>query len=448
MISSNIYLNFTTVHIVLWMLVYRLLHKKTDLLSPFYMVSGLYWLIFVFAPNVWIARGQTAYQGVEVMEYLPKATIIFNIGYFVYSVASVSARESSRKQKKYDSAEYAAFCERPDVNRLIVRYAWFLFGCSLLLTLLYYQLTGRSPLYMLTLGQGASGAASSGYGFYFLGQFIRSAIPGLMLLIAFSKKKRILIYAMIYVMISVCISTGSRNLVINVVLAIVAYFYVSRNKRPSVTIVLVAVAGLYLFVGFVGIFRMTIKSGGAINLSAMDTESMFRAFMYNVEIFFPFYTLVGYIPDKMTFHYGLGILNILIQFIPRAIWSGKPATIGKTAFEAMYGSSMGGAAYPNIAEFYYELGMLGTCVCMFLSGMLLQRLYNDMCVNKSQISNICFCIMFGYLMQFVCRGHFTSWAIDGVLMFVPLMLLNHILKRKYREVQSENSISHQYSGTI
>ena len=58
--------------------------KKIDVMGPFYLITGLYFLVFVWAPFEWIKIGQTDYQGVEVMEYLPRGNAVFIIGYISF----------------------------------------------------------------------------------------------------------------------------------------------------------------------------------------------------------------------------------------------------------------------------------------------------------------------------------------------------------------------------
>lgn len=176
-----------------------------------------------------------------------------------------------------------------------------------------------------------------------------------------------------------------------------------------------------------------MKASAGMDFSQVNSDALFDAFMYNAEIFYPFYNLVEYIPKYANYHYGLGILNIVVQFIPRALWPGKPTMLGKTAFEAMYGDSMGGAAYPNIGEFYYEFGIVGVIVFMFAYGRIMQGVYYKAMQKKDKLSQLMFAINFGYIIQFVCRGHFASWAIDYVFMLGPIVLLKYLLRKKYNE---------------
>lgn len=433
MLNNREWLVITAIHILVWVILHRIGRRKTDPFDPFYMVSGLYFMIFVYAPNVWIGWGQTSYQGVEVMSYMPQAMLVFNIGYMVYSITSYGVKIGKTSRIYHENIDYNNFLEKDSIKHYIVKYAWIVFSVSMILALIYYRLIGRSLVFMLTLGQGDElNQIRSGNGIYFLMQFVRSAIPGVLLLLAFAKKNRLLIYFCVYLLCAVCISTGSRNLAICVVLAIAVYSYMKKGKRPTLPTILIAITILYLFVGTMGIFRTAIKTGGAIDLSLVDEEGLFGAFMFNVEIFYPFFTLVGYMQERLvSCHYGLGILNIVIQFIPRAIWHSKPATLGATAFEAMYGDSMGGAAYPNIGEFYYEFGIVGVIVLMALFGHLIRKMYIKVKNSSNKINILQYSIIFGYLIQFVCRGHFASWALDIVFMLGPVYLLKYLLKRKY-----------------
>ena len=93
---------------------------------------------------------------------------------------------------------------------------------------------------------------------------------------------------------------------------------------------------------------------------------------------------------------------------------------------------MGGAAYPNIGEFYYEFGLIGAIIGMAAFGFISQKIYQSSKRFIDEISVIEYSIFFGYLMQFICRGHFASWAIDIVLLFGPIWILKYILKIKYK----------------
>lgn len=437
LLSNTEWLIFTTVHIFIWMFLYRYRIGYTDPLDSFYFSSGLYLLIFVYAPAVWIIRGQTAYQGVEVMSYMPIGMLVFNIGYFVFACASVSNKKivlgDYGTVDRYSNDAFVDYLYSDEISSQITRWAWLLYSVSIALVILYYARTGRSLIYMITLGQGDEIAVGGeALGTYFLAQFSRSAIPAIILILTFQKRYKVFCYIAVYVLAAICFTSGSRNLALCVVISIIIMHYFKKDKRPNFFVSIIAILLMFLFVGFVGTYRQTMRTGGTIDLSLLNFEGMMDAFMFNVEIFFPFFNIVGYtFAGQTSCHYGLGILNIPIQFIPRAIWSSKPATLGLTAFEAMYGSSFGGSAYPNIGEFFYELGIPGVVLFMYIFGKKMRNLYDNAIYSRNPFSMIRYAIAFGYVMQFICRGHFASWALDFAFMFVPLILIQRYLYRQF-----------------
>lgn len=443
--SNQTILVITAIHMLIWIVFYRLLKGKMDPFDPYYISTGLYFMIFVYAPWIWIDRGQTSYQGVQVMEYLPISTVVFNIAYAVFSLFSLFRIKTKRKRINInyitdESDKFQIFLDDNTTTSYISRYGLIVFLVSFFFSMLYYRITGRSLLFMITLGQGSERSAGRvGEGLYFLAQFIRSAIPGILLLFAFARKYRIFVYISAYLLCAVCISSGSRNLAICVILSLIVYHYLQKGKRPSIIMIFAGIVAMYLFVGFVGLFRGAMRSGGEIDFTTMNKDSLFNAFMFNVEIFYPFYTLVGYLNSGIiSYHYGLGIINIPIQFIPHVIWPSKPATLGLTAFEAMYGNSMGGAAYPNIGEFYYEFGLIGIIVGMAIFGSAVQKCFSFAKQTRNKISMVEYSIIFGYLMQFICRGHFASWVLDVVFMFGPIWFLKRLLRIKYKKWLASN----------
>ena len=266
MFTNSDWLIFTTIHILAWVVVYRIKQQYTDTLDSFYFSSGLYWLIFVFAPYLWIRDGQTAYQGIEVMSDMPVGMLVFNIGYFVYALSSTSKKNivigRIGRKSDYSEPEFIEYLWSDGASAQLEKYGWILFGVSISLALLYFARTGRGVLYMLTLGQGSEiTVGGDGLGTYFLVQFSRSAIPGLILILTFRNKHNILQYISIYFLVAMCFTSGSRNLALCVVISIVVINYFIKDKRPNIFALIFAVVLMFLFVGFVGTYRQTMRTG-------------------------------------------------------------------------------------------------------------------------------------------------------------------------------------------
>lgn len=75
--------------------------RRFDVMDPFYLITGLYFLVFVWAPCEWIKIGQTDYQGVEVMEYLPRGNTVFIIGYISYVLGGFFVKKTGVGRKPH-----------------------------------------------------------------------------------------------------------------------------------------------------------------------------------------------------------------------------------------------------------------------------------------------------------------------------------------------------------
>lgn len=437
------YIWLTGLIIVICVLLYRMLSPNgRDIFCPFYFVSLLYMIIFVYGPTYYLQRGLTTVEGIEVLSYISEATFAFVMGYIFYFSGSVlGCRSLSKKQKK----QLKKIRERNEViteskSRYIVSYAWIVYFGGISFGLIYYLLTGRSIAMMLSFGQlGGKSTLSASGSYAFLVYFMDLPIAALLLLHSFIRRKnKVLVWVATIVYAIMTITAGFRYLPLCFGLAAVFLFYFIRKRRPNVFMVMLAVFAVYIFVGVIGVFRDAMKTGRMIDWSLISFETITNAFRYNSDIFFPFYVLVhmmneGYIKC----HFGGQVLYALIFWIPRFIWPSKPTSLGMRAFEAMWGNGMGGAAYPNIGEFYYEFGFVGMLALMLFFGIWIERKFRYAiealsASSESILVEIKYAILYGYLMQFINRGDFTTWIYDLVFFLLPIWILEILLKVRIR----------------
>lgn len=429
------YIWITGIIISFCVLLYRVLsaHGK-DIFCPFYLVSLLYVIIFVYGPSYYLKRGLTRVEGIETISYISEATWVFLAGYFIYFIGSIiGSRLLSRNQmRKVHLQDCANGAFNKTKVHYIVRYAWTVYFFGIALGIIYYLTIGRSLAMMLSFGQlGERVYLSTSGSLAFLVYFMDFPIGALLLLHTFSNKKTLVwIATAAYAIMTT--SAGFRYLPMCFGLAAVANHYISNDKRPKMIMTIAAIVVAYVFVGVVGIFRGAMRTGGEIDWSGVNTDTISAAFRFNSDIFFPFYNLVHYIRNgAISPHYGKGVLYIFIFAIPRFFWSTKPTSLGKTAFEAMWGSSLGGAAYPNIGEFYYEFGFLGMLICMLMFGRIIENQFNyTLRISGNRIEVIKYSILYGYLLQFVNRGYFAGWAFDLLFFLFPVWFLEYTLKRR------------------
>lgn len=409
-----------------------------DIFSPFYLVTLLYVIVFVLGPLYYILRGMNTVEGLSVFDYLPEATLAFTVGYFFYFCGTflgdkslLSLKMNNKIERSYELDELSYYAPG------IVRYAWLVYIFGMICGFLYYRSTGRSIAMMLSFGQLGTGTETTKIigGVGFLVYFFDLPIASLMLLIKYGKK-RLLIWIAVIVYVIVTITAGFRYLPMCFGLAFITERYLCKEKRPSIFQTIVAIIVAFCFVGIIGIFRSAMKVGGTIELSDVNFEAVLNSFRFNSDIFYPFYCLVHSMNDgTVVCHMGKGILYIAIMMIPRAIWTSKPTSFGMTAFEAMWGSSMGGAAYPNVGEFYYEFGFIGMIICMFIFGLWIQRRFKmTLYSNPNSIDIISYAILYGYMLQFVNRGYIAGWFYDLLFFLLPIWGLRIYLRIKRNRI--------------
>lgn len=411
------------------MLLYSLLAKHFDILAPFHLTSILYMVVYVFGPMYYVNRGINTVEGVEVMSNLPLSTLYFVFGYFMYFIGSILGANSKIHNLNKNELFHN---ENIDIGqkKKILQIAWIIYLVGIALSMVYYVTTGRNLLMMISFGRyGAENVTLHSTPFAFFVYFLDLPIVALMLLFLYQDKGFKKWVALVLYLI-ITISAGFRYLPLCFLLSLLTAIYLKRGKRPSLLLVGFAIFAVFIFVGVVGLLRGNFKDGSSFDLSKINMESISAAFRYNSDIFFPFYCMVGKVRDGlMSLHYGRGVLYVFIYVIPRFLWPGKPTSLGMTAFEAMWGDSLGGAAYPANAEFYYEFGFGGMLLCMFLVGFFLERKFKrTLRLTNNYIEIIEYAVLYGYLIQFVNRGYFAGWVFDILFFMMPLWITKYVYR--------------------
>lgn len=91
--------------------------------------------------------------------------------------------------------------------------------------------------------------------------------------------------------------------------------------------------------------------------------------------------MMAAVPQKAPFEYGKTMILWMAAPVPRALWPGKPEVVSgqevaRIVLDRVSGMGKGGGIPPNIVtDLYWNFGVLGVPVGMFLFGYLLRRLY-------------------------------------------------------------------------
>jgi oligosaccharide repeat unit polymerase len=102
--------------------------------------------------------------------------------------------------------------------------------------------------------------------------------------------------------------------------------------------------------------------------------------------------LIERVPEEEPYTLGLEHLLILVSWIPRAFWPEKPTiSVGKIFYEKFYPAIFheGTAVAVTLpGQFYWDLGITGVIIGMFLIGVLWQILFRYLVQPSDNLSNI------------------------------------------------------------
>ena len=117
------------------------------------------------------------------------------------------------------------------------------------------------------------------------------------------------------------------------------------------------------------------------------------------------------------------------MIIPRVIWPGKPDALQKMVVTTAVSetAAQSGMAFVNLGEFYFEFGILGCIVSMFLFGVLSRYLRRIAKINSDGL--ICYSMLLPTCIQLVARGYIPSNFYLIVFLCLPTLIIRFIAKR-------------------
>ena len=195
--------------------------------------------------------------------------------------------------------------------------------------------------------------------------------------------------------------SGSRAQFIFVLLGLLICVYMTSKKGHQVSIKLskwVVILVILLIVLFP--FFSTLRGGGA-NFKFLLTQSsafweqpllLFELIMSRQHGLDSLGTLIEQISKGEPFTWGSEYLLILVSWIPRAIWPDKPViSLGKIFYEKFYPPIFheGTAVAVTLpGQFYWDFGIVGVVIGMFLIGVIWQILFRYLVYPSDNLSNI------------------------------------------------------------
>ena len=152
-----------------------------------------------------------------------------------------------------------------------------------------------------------------------------------------------------------------------------------------------------------------------------------------------FYSMVERFPAEYSYMLGQTFLYVLVLFIPRAIWAGKPDNPVRDMIEHSLNkrARASGTAVANIGEFYANFGIFGIVAFMYLIGWITSSLkhavFNSVPgQNKAERKYIAYSIIYPLFFQWIARGNFSGNFYMTIFAMLPFIVMAMVqsLKRK------------------
>lgn len=404
--------------------------KEIDIFHPIHLVTITYLCIFIFTPLLLINQGRANCWGVNVMLGCTKATIVFNLSYTFYIIGYT-------KLKITDYTFYRSNVVSESQQSRIVLYSTIIWLIGFILAISYLLITGRSISYILTLGNSGNMDSQNGKGdLLFLSNFTLFMVTPLLYLFKFSKSKSF--FALLgFLTFSTMYIRGFRIFILILIISLFIVYFKGRLKKPSFKILMPTFIVMIFFLTFLGTKRKDLRSGNKQTTSEINSGAISDMMESNFEIYKPFYGLVVKYNETYAFTLGKSMVwDTIINWIPRAIWPGKPLAADQTQPIGIKQSvntaaiDHGAMSWPNIGEFYMEFGTIGCCILFYYFGFgskYLTKYY----YSKNSNHLFIYAVTYPILFQFMIRGAFSQLLPFVVFTTLPFFLLKNIVKIKF-----------------
>lgn len=417
--------------------VYTLSNIKglIDLFSPITLFTVIYCFMFFIAPIYDLLIGEITWFGIDFFDQGVRCSIYALIGYLIfyiaYSIGGINSR--SYYYEYYSKEEREVYPNKRIIHFIILGYM------ICLIANIYYLVnaSGTSVMYVLSLGiigtAGKDVEASLG-----AISMLSYALPSFTLLYIEYGRNRILKIIAFFLMFELQVARGFRFLILQIIVMFGAYYFLKRDKKPKISQLLLLTIVALIPIVLMTLFRNSIRTGLGMDMTLISrntiVDAMDAAFWENLRIYKNYYALVKVVPDRTPFLYGAQtIIYTAIMLIPRAIWKTKPGNPGTLAQSVALGQAavLGGSAYPALGEYYYDFGLWGIIIWMFIWGVFLKKIEKKYRFNmQSKVDLMVFCTILGAILQFTIRGYMPSnfWML--VFCIIPYWLVKRLRSRE------------------
>ncbi len=309
------------------------------------------------------------------------------------------------------------------------RYALgLLFVAGFLLVL--WVVIGRVPLWSLwVFGEASYGSwVSEGTGVR-LGYLYaaQEALPACVLLLTATRRVRrwpLTSYLLLAAVTILFAGLGVRARVLLIMGSAAAFYYLERDRRPSVwQLAVMGFVVLYAIAGALGYYR---GPGRVFGQGSVSLETAWHEFVEGSGIAVTAAAYVRWVP-KLGYDWGKSFLSLLVTPIPSALWPEKYLFLGKPAIDEFIAY---GAAAPFFTIFYASYGPAGVVLGMGLAGWACRGVYESYRANRHDVfAQISLALLWAYLFHAYGRHSITLIAYSVVYVFGPVYVVRKLIDR-------------------
>ena len=305
----------------------------------------------------------------------------------------------------------------------------FFWTVGLIGNIIYLRAEGRSLVSIFTFGMAGDLLEKSNIPIDFIGMF-GFFMPAALLYINEYSKNIILKIILFTVTLILFINRGFRFVIIILLVAPIIAYYLKKRREPKFRVMVIVLTCLLFMISIIRNTRNNIR---ASNLSEevsitkyLGIEAIDEALYDNFSMYKPFYIITEKVPNIVGYTYGSKtFVNPILMLVPRAIWKDKKflyEDIDSKIFKKEVLTA--GSAYPNIAEYYLEYGILGVILGMLILGLFTGYSTKWLVNRNKNYKNIVFYSIFIPLtMQIIIRGYMASNFNLILFTYLPAVLI-------------------------
>jgi len=417
-------------------LVWRASTGRFDLFEPIVAFAIAFAIMFVVRPIAMVANGEYFFHWVPGINLEPSfermlllvliGSIAFVVGYHL-PLGRRLADRAPRPPANWNANTVVLLCLAASAFGL------FLFGLFIM------QAGGASALELILRGRslGTERVVREGSSYFILGALVLVGATLAVFSVGLHQRRRGLIVLAIVLAVGVLVvwsSFGSRIAMGPLIAALGILFYLNRDRRPGILIV-VAFAVVALFASTIVATERTADVRGQKSKLQIageilqDPSLMIEPVLTGADNSnAPGLTAaVAIIPQELPYTYGVSSVgDFLIRPVPRNLWPEKPRSPREKVIAEMtpegFQSNTANPTFSNLIVFYRDFGLFGG-LALILYGVLFRALYEWFRQNKNSVpAQVLFALVIPMIVV-ACRDDPVDAFALTIVNLVPIWLV-------------------------